>query len=95
MINSVLQRVLVECHLHSPYIYRQVSELTQRIRSNSEIRGSSQSITSLDKGGARKPELQTAVLEDGKTGKQPQEKDKLIQAETVETGRVCYIFVFV
>ncbi|XP_025086070.1 multidrug resistance-associated protein 1-like isoform X1 [Pomacea canaliculata] len=68
-------------------LHRQVSELTQRIRSNSEIRGSSQSITSLDKGGARKPELQTAVLEDGKTGKQPQEKDKLIQAETVETGR--------
>ena len=71
----------------------QISKLSEKVRSESELRGSQASLASTgkDKEGPKKGEPTTArpvIEEEKKSEKQPQEKDKLIQAETVETGRV-------
>ena len=66
--------------------------------SESELRGSRASLASTgkDKEGLKNGEPTTVkpvIEEEKKSEKQPQEKDKLIQAETVETGLVNAVLV--
>ena len=73
----------------NPTLCRQITLLSERVQSESELRGSQLSLTSEGKSKPRKLERQATVVEEEKNiEKQAKEKDKLIQAETVETGRV-------
>ncbi|XP_076459189.1 multidrug resistance-associated protein 1-like [Babylonia areolata] len=73
----------------------QISRLSERVQSEPEVRGSQLSLTSSHKDLAKKAEKspekspEKAHQEEGKNmEKEPKEKDKLIQAESVETGQV-------
>ena len=72
---------------------RQITKLSERVRSDSEVTGSQVSLASAGKEGRRKLERQVTVVEEEKLiEKQTKEKDKLIQAESVQTGRVSVFF---
>ena len=59
------------------------------MRHDSEVTGSQVSLASVGKDGRKKLDRQTMVVEEEKNiEKQAKEKDKLIQVESVETGRV-------
>jgi hypothetical protein len=100
------------------FVYRQISKLSERVRTDSENTGSHWSLQSAsrDKEVKGDPSVDTqvadnhvmkhgsvnnvgkgdAAAEEEKEGdKPPTEKDKLIQAEAVETGRVrCFVMCF-
>ncbi|KAL8585023.1 hypothetical protein ACOMHN_043659 [Nucella lapillus] len=73
-------------------LQNQISRLSERVQSASDVRGSQTSLTASNKDLAKKGDkgMDKAGEEDGKKedGKPPQEKDKLIQDESVQTGRV-------
>ena len=72
---------------------RQITKLSERVRSDSEVTGSQVSLASAGKEGRWKLERQVTVVEEEKLiEKQTKEKDKLIQAESVQTGRVSVFF---
>ncbi|KAL8573180.1 hypothetical protein ACOMHN_036165 [Nucella lapillus] len=84
-------------HIGSPsseaeaaYLQRQISAFSERLRSVSESHGSQLSVVSVGKDSHKTAERQaSSVVEDRKLMKPNQPKeDKLIQAESVETGRV-------
>ena len=59
------------------------------MRQDSEVTGSQVSLASVGKDSRKKLDRQTTVVEEEKyIEKQAKEKDKLIQAESMETGRV-------
>ena len=62
--------------------------LSERVRQDSEVTGSQVSLASVGKDSRKKLDRQTTMEEEKNIEKQAKEKDKLIQAESVETGRV-------
>ncbi|KAK7506164.1 hypothetical protein BaRGS_00002276, partial [Batillaria attramentaria] len=72
----------------SAKLQRQITLLSERVRTESEMTGSTASIASSGKGGAKKLDRQVTVIEEGKNIEKQAKEDKLIQAESVETGRV-------